>query len=108
MPEVKNYAVRMYGDVQDNQILAQVHLFDDHNKMVGGIDFYESSAALPQDSNEPFLKTSMCIERLSSVVDLLRNEKPIYFSWQSHFHHAYISTTQEPVGEGEDKITIEE
>ncbi len=108
MPEIKNYAVRVYGNQQDNNILAQVHLFDEHNKMVGGIDFYSNQASLPADSEKPFLKTAMNISRLDSVVDLLRNEKPIFLEWQKHLHHVYLSTSQEPVGEGEDKISIEE
>ncbi|RMG30851.1 MAG: hypothetical protein D6730_02025 [Bacteroidetes bacterium] len=108
MAEVKNYAVRMYSDQRDNLVVAQVHLFDEKNKMVGGIDFYSPPAELPSDTKEPFIKMNMRIDRLFSVVDLLRNEKPIYLEWQEHLHHAYLSTTQEPVGEGEDKITIEE
>lgn len=37
----------------------------------------------------------------SQCVDLLRNEKPAYFSFDDSNNTAVITTTDEPVGEGE-------
>ena len=41
------------------------------------------------------------------LIDMLRNEKPIYvyFNNDSGFPNSQISTTEEPVGEGEGRIT---
>ena len=43
------------------------------------------------------------LTELSSVIDLLRNEKPLYFRGYSTLagHIAYLSTSKEPVGEEE-------
>lgn len=34
-------------------------------------------------------------------IDLLRNEKPVYFQWNEATKGAYLATSQEPVGEEE-------
>lgn len=111
MIEIKHYAVRVYGGDPPNGLLAQIHLFSQQNKMVGGIDFYANELPrtdFPPDSQDPFIKMAMHQDRLTTIVDLLRNEKPIYLAWQKHLGHAYLGTMQERVGEGEEKITIQE
>src|SRR5262245_28464260 len=40
-------------------------------------------------------------EQLPASVDLLRNEKPVYFGWNDTSQGVDLSTTAEPVGEGE-------
>ena len=36
-----------------------------------------------------------------SIIDILRNEKPIYFSYSEKSKLGYIRTGKEPIGEGE-------
>jgi hypothetical protein len=38
---------------------------------------------------------------LADAIDLLRNEKPIYFQYNDTTNGAFLSTGSEPVGEGE-------
>jgi len=40
---------------------------------------------------------------LSSVTDMLRNEKPVMFNWSADHQSAQITTGKEPVGEEEGK-----
>ena len=103
MPEVKNYAVRFHGGPEGSGkgIRAQIHLFNDNNKMVGAIDFYDDGVLLPTDSLEPMIRMSMPASQVYAVVDLLRNEKPLFLEWQKGLKNAYLATSQEPVGEGE-------
>jgi hypothetical protein len=35
------------------------------------------------------------------VLDMLRNEKPVYFSWWREAQSMHLSTAKEPVGEQE-------
>ncbi|MCY1722835.1 hypothetical protein OU798_20980 [Prolixibacteraceae bacterium Z1-6] len=44
--------------------------------------------------------------QLDTIVDMLRNESPIYvfFNDENHLNNSRISTTDEPVGEGEEKF----
>ncbi len=103
MPEIKNYAIRIHGGPTGSGMLirAQIHLFDDSNKMVGAVDFYDQGAALPKDRNEEIMRMALPAEQLHTVVDMLRNEGPIFLEWQSTLANAYLGTSQEPVGEGE-------
>ena len=41
--------------------------------------------------------------QMASIIDMLRNESPIwvYFNNENGFNNSRISTTEEPVGEGE-------
>lgn len=40
-------------------------------------------------------------ENYAAFIDLLRNEKPLYFYHNLEDHSSYITTSDEPVGEGE-------
>ncbi len=40
-------------------------------------------------------------DRYPHFIDLLRNEKPLYFFYDLDQHISYITTSDEPVGEGE-------
>jgi len=41
-------------------------------------------------------------ERYSAFIDILRNEKPLFFYYNLSDNVSYITTSDEPVGEGED------
>ncbi|MEL6695280.1 MAG: hypothetical protein AAFV78_07215 [Bacteroidota bacterium] len=103
MPEVKHYAVRVHGGPkgEGHKIRAQIHLFDDKNKLVGVIDFFDPKTTLPEDESGELIRMALPSDQLSTIIDILRNEKPIFLEWQDALKNAYISTTQEPVGEGE-------
>jgi hypothetical protein len=36
----------------------------------------------------------------ANIIDILRNEKPIYFSYSINSKMGYVRTGKEPVGEG--------
>lgn len=103
MTEIKNYAVRINGGPHGagNGVRAQIHLFDAHSKLTGIIDFYALGMEIPADQHGEILRFSLPASSLHDVVDLLRNEKPIFLGWQDFLGNAFLSTTQEPVGEGE-------
>lgn len=51
--------------------------------------------------NGNFIEVSMNYKTFPSVVDLLRNEKPLSFYWFPATKVCTISSSEEPVGEGE-------
>ena len=85
----------------ETRIRAQIHLFDASNKMIGSVDFFEPGMELPSDSNEGRIIMAMHTPMMHSVIDVLRNEGPVYIEWQERLKNAYMGTSQEPVGEGE-------
>ncbi len=52
-------------------------------------------------SGRPIFYVNYRYAQFSNVVDLLRNEEPIKFFFRDDSLAAYITTSSEPVGEGE-------
>jgi hypothetical protein len=69
--------------------------------------FYRcSEAELPKNSRvegegSRMYMVSFVFDQLAPAVDILRNEKPIFFSFNDKSATAYLATSDEPVGEGE-------
>lgn len=99
--EISRYAVRIYGGGNGDGAgrVAQIHLFNADNKMVGRVDFFQSDYNERNSSTEgELLVMSLGEGMLTSVVDLLRNEMPIYLTQQTSRDLVFLSTSQEPVG----------
>ena len=67
------------------------------------INFYPDSKTLPENYYDVKFKLVYLRYRLSmypNIIDLLRNEKPIYFSYSQKSKVGYVRTGKEPVGEG--------
>ena len=41
------------------------------------------------------------VEKYHAFIDILRNEKPLYFFYNFDSNQCYVTTSDEPVGEGE-------
>ena len=71
------------------------------------LSFYPEGTALPPNAKEthisgrPLFYVSYRYAQLANVVDLLRNEKPIRFFFRDDTMVSYVTTSDEPVGEGE-------
>ena len=71
------------------------------------LQFYPEATSLPPNSKathasgKPIFYVSYRYAQLPNVLDLLRNEKPIKFLFRDDNLTSYITTSDEPVGEGE-------
>src|SRR5215475_13773857 len=71
--------------------------------------FFPEGAPLPANSKtthisgKPIFNVSYRYAQFANVVNLLRNEKPIKFFFRDDTMAAYLTTSDEPVGEGERK-----
>ncbi|NTW70171.1 MAG: hypothetical protein HGB23_10045 [Chlorobiaceae bacterium] len=69
--------------------------------------FYPDSASLSANSKtthvsgKPIYYVNYKYSQLANILDLLRNEKPVKFFFRDDNFAAYITTSDEPVGEGE-------
>jgi hypothetical protein len=70
---------------------------------VGGIVFYKEGHTIPDDSTSEggYIHMHLPFNMFDSVVDILRNEKPIRFDFNVPEGKAFFSTDWEPIGEGE-------
>jgi hypothetical protein len=66
-----------------------------------GIPLPANSTAIHAPSGNTIFYVSYRYAQLTNVLDLLRNEKPIRFFFRDDTLAAYITTSSEPVGEGE-------
>ena len=72
--------------------------------------FYPDNKKLPAnyyDVNSKLVYLRYPISMYANILDLMRNEKPIYFSFSEKSKLGYIRTGKEPIGEGEDDADFE-
>jgi hypothetical protein len=104
MKKVKHYAVRIHGGPHGSGdgSRASIHLFDEKKRMVGHLSFMDSGVDLAPDRKDGnVIYLALPSSQLKDVMDLLRNEGPIYVDWQEKLKNAYLGTSQEPVGDNE-------
>ena len=102
MAEVKNYHILFYGGPDGYQTnRSQIALYDVTNKVIAYVRFNDPGMVFEADSNAGgTILMHMPSAMFQSVLDVLRNEKPInvYFAQGRGF----LGTgSTEPVGEGE-------
>ena len=105
--EIATYAVSVFSTGQADQLAAAVHLFDASGRTLGFLRFYADG--VPLGANEfradlGYPLASYPFPRLAAVVDVLRNEKPAYFTWYDYTPvrcYGVIETSREPIGEQE-------
>jgi len=67
-------------------------------------NFYPDKMKLPvnyHDVNSKLVYLRFPVSMYANIIDILRNEKPIYFSFSDKSKLGYIRTGKEPIGEGE-------
>ena len=81
---------------------AKLDLFDKEKKIIAKVTFVEDSAELPESRCHPgYCSIFLRFSALAPLIDMLRNEKPVYFNWDEKERKGHIKTSKEPVGEGE-------
>jgi hypothetical protein len=72
-------------------------------RMVCAIAFVDGAGPLPPLHVGPTGVVSFTLRAASLpvMIDMLRNEKPVFFTWWKERSFASVSTAAEPVGEGE-------
>lgn len=74
------------------------------------MNFYPDNKNLPEnyyDVNSKLVYLRYRFSMYPNVIDLLRNEKPIYFSFSQKSNVGYLRTGKEPIGEGENDADFE-
>ena len=105
--EVSTYSVSVLSDAEPNKLAATVQLFDAGGKTLAFLRFYSPGSPLAQnefrtDLGYPLL--SYPSTALVSMIDMLRNEKPLYFTWYDYMPvrcFGAVGTSREPIGESE-------
>ncbi len=97
---IARYDIRMHSGPQgaEGNVRASIRLADADGKVVGTIRFYDPEVGTKGvPIGEPLM--TLPLAALPSVVDMLRNEKPVLFARGGL--SSTLRTGVEPVGEGE-------
>ena len=100
--EVKKYHILFYGSpggYQTNR--AQIALYDNSGKTVAYVRFNDPGMFFENDSESGGrIRMHLPSAMFQNVLDVLRNEKPVYIYFAQG--RGFLSTSKEPVGEGEE------
>lgn len=85
--------------------VVRVYMNDDSGTYRGYIDFIEGYAGTQNFVQYPngIVNAFMPLTKLQAVLDVLRNEKPVYFSVNPPYNWAALKTGREPTGEEESR-----
>ena len=100
--EIKKYHVLVYGSPAGYQTnRAQIALYDGSNKTVAYVRFNDPGMLFENDSmSGNRIKMHLPSTMFQNVLDILRNEKPVYIYFAQG--RGFLSTSKEPVGKGEE------
>jgi hypothetical protein len=105
MPDVNAQVVRYQYETRSlpEENVEILYLFGADDKSLAMVVFVDGQDQLPGPRETPSGLVVLTYRRasLATVIDMLRNEKPIYFTWASQARIARITTEREPVGEQE-------
>jgi hypothetical protein len=106
--EIKKYDVAYYAggkNLANYPYRAIIGLRDDNNALVGAAYFHHSAETMPNADTRKssgYISCHYLAEDYPHVIDILRNEKPVYVEFEVRPGNiANIRTNAEPVGEGE-------
>jgi hypothetical protein len=105
--EIKKYDVSYYAGGKNARAYpyrAIIGLRDESDAFVAAAYFHLSPATMPTGDTQKATGLISChysAHDYSQVLDILRNEKPVYVEFDQRTNVANIRTSAEPVGEGE-------
>ena len=102
--KIETYQIQYFAGGNNAELKAFIWLFDEKNNSAGDIKFYNNPSHISTRdtmSKDGFITCHLTADRYPEVVDLLRNEGPIFLHYSETQNLGYLSTAAEPVGEGE-------
>jgi hypothetical protein len=98
--EVATYSISAYAG-QDKPV--HVYMNDDTGRYRGYIAFHEGTISADGFvvHGNGIINAFMPMSKLPTMLDVLRNEKPVYFNVNEQYKWASLSTGAEPTGEEE-------
>src|SRR5690348_7674543 len=111
--EIKKYDVAYYGggrNAAGYPYKAIIGLRDDNDKLIGAAYFHHDPRTMPSRDVQKasgYISCHYMAADYPQVLDLLRNEKPVYVEFEASAGDiASIRTGAEPVGEGELSLEV--
>ncbi len=108
--EIANYSVNLASEGEPSGLAATVWLYRADGSLIAFLRFYHAASAMAPNQFRQDLNAALVsypFDALAPVVDVLRNEKPLYLTWFDYSAQvpgrlfASLGTSREPVGEEE-------
>ncbi len=99
--QIHDYHILVYGGPDGYQTnRAQIALYDAAGKSAAWLRFNDPGQVFENDSKlGDIIRMHLPSAMFENVLDVLRNEGPVYVYWAQN--RGFLSTSKEPVGEGE-------
>ncbi len=99
---ISTYKVVRYGNGSGSEIGAYIHCFF-NNRNVMSMVFWNDEANVPKNHQNPGQRVQLYYptSAFEGILNILQNEKPLYFGFIDTTKVGYLSTYSEPVGEEE-------
>ena len=99
--EIKQYHILFYGSPEGYQTnRAQIALYGPDGKTAAYLRFNDPGMFFESDAeSNGIIRMHLPSSMFQNVLDVLRNEKPVYIYFAQG--RGFLSTSKEPVGEGE-------
>lgn len=99
--EITNYHILVYGSPDGYQTnRSQIALYGANGKTAAFVRFNDPGMTFENDAESGgIIRMHLPSTMFQSVLDILRNEKPVYIYFAQG--RGFLSTSKEPVGEGE-------
>ena len=84
MTEIATYEANVVSRTEPNQLAATVWLYEADRSLIAFLRFYRAGIAMAANEYRQDLNAALVSYRLDAlppIVDVLRNEKPVYFTW---------------------------
>ncbi|WP_282081090.1 hypothetical protein [Aquimarina algiphila] len=104
---IKKYDIAYYGGGNNSKNYAYraiIGLRRDNGSLIGAAYFHRDASTLPNTdsiSGSGYIYVHYSESDLERIVDLLRNEEPVYVRYVPGWEMASINTSLEPIGEEE-------
>ena len=102
--KIEKYQVQHFAGGTSYFLRAMIWLYDENKATFANARFYMNPNDVPAHDTKAsngFVACHYPPEQYSDVLDLLRNEEPVYLHFSDTNKMGYFSTAPEPVGEGE-------
>ena len=108
--EVSTYSANLISPGDPNELAATVWLFRADSSLLAFLGFYRNGVQMRANEFRTDLNAAIAsysFDAYPPVVDLLRNEKPVYLTWFDYSDavpgriFAELGTSREPIGEAE-------
>lgn len=107
LQEIHTYTLDIYSggtNAKGYEYRAIIGLHDQAGQIVGGVYFHRDASTMPEHDDQEasgYVWCHLLWSDYAAIIDMLRNEKPVFLRYVDSWSMASLTTSPEPVGEGE-------